>query len=88
MLSNTEVLELVIQGYERLKMVAEERGMSVDDLVIRLREHLSNGKNGNKFAVKIKEVRELTELDLDATKFYPIQKERKRLVAMAKIKVK
>ena len=92
MLSNREILEMVIYGYEQLKMVAEHRGISVDELIIEVKECLNGNGNGCEFVpVKIKEVKELIEIDFDdsESRFFPIQKERKRPnLGMIRIKVK
>jgi hypothetical protein len=91
MLSDREVLEFVIQGYEQLKIIAQERNLSIDDLIIEIRRRLRfNGNNDGFGAVKVKEIKELTELDLEEnSNFLPIYKERKGLRAgMIKIKVR
>jgi predicted DNA-binding ribbon-helix-helix protein len=91
MLSDVEVLEFVIQGYEQLKVIAEERNLSMDDLIIEIRERLRSLKSNDGFgSVRIKEVKELTELDSEEnSNFIPIYRERKRLRAgMIRIKVR
>ena len=96
MLSNEEVLEMVIHGYEQLKMIAEERGMTVDDLIIKLRECMCKKGKENGFAnglacVKIKEIRELSEVELEEenSRFFPIPREQRRLnIGVVKIKIK
>ena len=91
MLSDEDVLEMIIHGYEQLRLIAEERGMTVDDLILKLRECMRENCKSTLRCVKIKEIRELTELDLEeeVSKFFPIQKEKRKFgLGLVKVKIK
>ncbi len=99
MLTNEEVLEIVICGYEQLKIIANERGITMDELISTIKECINYGsdesKNESRARVRIMEVRELTgfetkELeDEKLTKFFPTHgNNRKNLLNLGKIKIR
>ncbi|RLI83452.1 hypothetical protein DRP07_03415 [Archaeoglobales archaeon] len=99
MLTNEEILEIVICGYEQLKMVANEKGISVDDLIELIKSCLNSsiGDNGARPKVRIMEVKEITNLEIEnheenidkSTRFFPIYKnDRRNVLNMVKIKIR
>ncbi len=93
MFTDEEVLEVVIRGYEQLKVVAIERGITVDELMDMIKERMNGGNEKcSKAKVRVMEVRGLTNFESNEvenkklTKFFPISgNNKKNLLNIGKV---
>jgi hypothetical protein len=84
MLNDRDVLEFVLAGYEKLRDVARENGMEVDELVLFLKNELDLNENSC-FRVKVRGIIEDGVKESDSG-FIPVNtsQSRKRLMNIVK----